>query len=122
MAIYYAEIPIKLPSLNDYVLACRANRYSAASMKKDAETKISWYLYSLPKIEKPVLIHFHWKEGNRKRDIDNVAFAKKFILDALVRCGKLQNDDNRFVVGFRDTFEYGRDFRVYLTIEEVTKA
>ena len=119
MAIYTAKIPLKLPSLNDYVLACRSNKFLAAKMKKDTEYEIGAYLQDIPHITKPVLINFHWIEGSKRRDIDNVAFAKKFILDALVKYGKLENDDNRYVAGFMDSFEYGRKFAVYVTIEEV---
>lgn len=105
MAQYHAHIPAKLPGLNDYIRACRANRFEGAKMKQDAETMISYYIRDLPKLSGPVSIRFHWTEGNRRRDLDNVAFAKKFILDALVKTGKLPNDNRKFVRGFRDTFE-----------------
>lgn len=105
MAQYHAHIPVKLPGLNDYVRACRANRFEGAKMKQDAEQLISFYLRGLPDITCPVTIRFHWTEGNRRRDLDNVAFAKKFVLDALVKTGKLPNDNRKFVRGFRDTFE-----------------
>ena len=32
----------KLPSLNEYIDACRRNRYQAAKMKRDAEELIIW--------------------------------------------------------------------------------
>lgn len=112
------EIGMKLPSLNDYVDMCRGNRYEAARYKKDIEAVISIFIGRLPRFEAPVRIHFHWVESSRRRDPDNVAFAKKFILDALVKSGKLKDDNRRFVTSFRDTFEYGREAKVVLTIEE----
>lgn len=105
MAQHHAHIPVKLPGLNDYIRACRANRFEGAKMKQDAEAMISYYIMDLPELRGPVSIRFHWTEGNRRRDLDNVAFAKKFILDALVKTGKLPNDDRKHVIGFRDTFE-----------------
>lgn len=49
-------------------------------------------------------VKFRWYEANKKRDLDNVAFAKKFIFDALVDCGVLKNDSRKYVVGFSDDF------------------
>lgn len=114
------EIPLKLPSLNEYIRSCRSNRYAGAKMKADVERDISWFIKDLPRFENPVEIHFHWIEGNKRRDLDNSCFAKKFILDALVKCGKLKDDNRRYVQGFRDTFAYGDDFKVILTITEVS--
>ena len=113
------EIPLKLPSLNEYIRSCRSNRYAGAKIKADVENNISVFIARLPRFENPVEIDFHWIEGNKKRDLDNCAFAKKFILDALVKCGKLKDDNRRYVQGFRDTFAYGDDFKVILTITEV---
>ena len=45
-------------------------------------------------------------EENKKRDLDNICFAKKFILDALVKANVLKNDTHNYVVGFTDTFQY----------------
>lgn len=113
------EIPLKLPSLNEYIRSCRSNRYAGAKMKADVENNISVFIARLPRFENPVEIDFHWIEGNKKRDLDNCAFAKKFILDALVKCGKLKDDNRRCVQGFRDRFSYGNEFKVILTITEV---
>jgi Holliday junction resolvase RusA-like endonuclease len=111
------EIPLKLPSLNDYVRACRANKYGGAKMKKDTEEAIGWFIKSLPRFESPVTISFHWIEANKRRDYDNIAFGKKFILDALVKYGKLKDDNRRFVTGFADTFQYGEKTAVIINIE-----
>ena len=64
-------------------------------------------------------ITFNWIESNRKRDLDNVAFAKKFILDALVKCGKMKDDNRNYVLGFVDEFFYSNETKVILKIEEV---
>lgn len=112
------EINMQLPSLNEYVNACRANRFQASKMKRDIESDISWFIARLPRFEKPVKIHFHWIEGNKRRDYDNIAFAKKFILDALVKRGKLKDDNRRCVTGFTDSFSYGKETKVILYIEE----
>ena len=113
------EIPLKLPSLNQYINECRKNRYAGANMKRNIEQDIGFYINTLPKYQKPIKIHFHWIEGNKKRDLDNVCFAKKFILDSMVKAGKLKDDNRNYVTGFTDTFEYGNETKVILEITEV---
>ena len=114
------EIPFRLPSLNQYINECRKNRYAGAKMKKDVDADIGWYINTLPKYQKPIKIHFHWIEENKRRDFDNICFAKKFILDSMVKAGKLKDDNRNYVVGLEDSFEYAKESKVILEIEEVT--
>lgn len=117
--IYKAIIEMKLPSLNEYVNVCRTNPYKASKFKKDLERDIGYYLQKLPSFDKPVKIHFHWIEQNRRRDLDNVAAAKKFILDAMVKVGVLTNDNRKCVAAFTDTFSYDKEAKVVVEIMEV---
>ena len=65
-----------------------------------------------------VYLHFTWIEPNRNRDLDNVCFAKKFILDALVSNGIIETDGWRGVSGFTDEFGVDADNpRIEVTIE-----
>lgn len=121
MAVFKAIIPYKFPSLNEYVLACRGNRYSGANMKKKVQKDISLYLKKLPTFSTPIRIDTTWQEANRKRDPDNCCFAKKFILDALVALGKIPNDNMTYIKGFSDSFEVGKDYKVTLKITEVNE-
>ena len=113
------EIPLKMPSCNDYIRACRANPHVGAKMKARTEDELAVYIMRLPRFEKPVKIGFHWVEETKRRDLDNICFAKKFILDAMVKCGKLKDDNRKCVTAFTDTFGYGEQTKVILTIEEV---
>lgn len=112
------KIPLKLPSCNEYINACRNNKFAGAKMKKDVENSLAIYINKLPEFTKPVKIHFLWIEKTKKRDIDNVAFGKKFILDTMVKRHKLQNDNRNNVYAFTDEFLYGNENAVILTIEE----
>ena len=110
----------KLPSLNEYIEACRRNPHCGAKMKASTEAAIIPQLAKLPKIDKPVHISFIWHEANKRRDKDNVAAGKKFILDALQKAGKLINDNNDYIAGFTDRFEYGgKEYGCTLIIEGV---
>ena len=97
----------QLPNLNDYTKACRGNKYSGAQMKKHAEAIISTYIMAQLRgvcFDSTVELAFRWYEPNRKRDLDNICFAKKFILDALVSNGIIVADGWKVVVGFTDHF------------------
>jgi Holliday junction resolvase RusA-like endonuclease len=112
------EIGMKLPSANEYIGVCRTNPYKAAKFKKDIEDQIGAFIADLPKFNKSIKIHFVWVEENRRRDLDNIAFSKKFILDSMVKHGKLLDDNRKIVTAFTDTFEYGKEAKVILEIEE----
>lgn len=97
----------KLAGLNDYTRACRSNRYIGAKMKADAENIITAHIKEqIPDVhfDGTVELKFRWYEPNKKRDLDNVCFAKKFILDALVRNGTIVADGWKGVIGFTDEF------------------
>lgn len=115
------EIPFRLPSLNEYIDKCRNNRYGGAKYKKEIEREI---LRVLPKcqIECQVWFDFVWYEQTKRRDKDNVAFAKKYILDAIQRSGMLPNDNNQFVLGFSDRFVYGEGDKVKVIVKEMSDA
>jgi len=118
------EIPMRLPSLNEYIKASKVikgNWNKGNQMKQDVQDDIMIYLNKMPKYDKPIKIHFHWVEENKKRDLDNVCFAKKFVLDAMVKAGKLKDDNRKCVTGFTDTFEYAKESKVILEIEEIWK-
>ena len=114
-------IDMKLPSLNDYTRWCRSNKFLAANYKTKIEQEIGYFLTGMPKWTKPIKIHFTWVEGNKRRDLDNVCFAKKFILDSMVKHGKLKDDNRKYVTAFTDSFEYGDKTKVILEIEEEEK-
>lgn len=95
-------IPIRLPDANDYINECRKHWSKGAAMKKDIEKDIMLFLRG--RYEGKIFVQFTWHEPNRKRDKDNIAFAKKFVLDAMQKRGIIDNDKN--VAGFLDLFVY----------------
>jgi Holliday junction resolvase RusA-like endonuclease len=116
-------IPGRLPGLNEYTAANRTHPKAGARAKKEAEWQVAWgvKIARLEPIEGPVYLTFAWHEPDRRRDVDNVAFAKKFILDALVRLGILAGDGRKHVVGFTDEFHLDRIRpRVVVTIERTS--
>lgn len=95
-------------------------------MKKEAEEVISWYIkMQIPNahFDNAVVLNFRWYEPNKKRDLDNICFAKKFILDALVKAGTIKTDGWKGVAGFTDDFFVDKENpRVEVDIEFCDKA
>lgn len=63
------EIPLKLPSLNQYINASRAGeagRYIANNMKQNYTKEIKQYIKELPKLNK-VAIEFLWTERRQQK-------------------------------------------------------
>jgi Holliday junction resolvase RusA-like endonuclease len=109
--------------LNEYVNACRYSKYAGAKMKRDAEEKamLSIVISGMKPVETyPVKINFLWVERTKKRDLDNVAWAKKVILDALVAQRILVDDGQKYVIGFTDELATdSQNPRIEVEIKEV---
>lgn len=118
---YIFEINKRLPSFNEYTRQNRANKYAGAEMKKREEDYIYLAIKNQLgnlKIKNPVKVNFLWIEENGKRDLDNICFAKKFILDALVKAKVIENDNRKYILGFMDNFEYASFSKVIVELEE----
>ena len=114
------EIPFRLPGLNDYINAERANRFAAAKLKKQTQEAIKKCTVGLTPVTKPVKISFIWQGKTARRDIDNISAAKKFILDALVASGLLPDDSRKWVKGFDgESFPIGKEDKITVTLEEL---
>ena len=56
---------------------------------------------------------------NKRKDKDNIAFAKKFILDGMIQAKLIQNDGWKEISGFTDEFHVDKNNpRVEVTIYE----
>lgn len=99
-------IPGRLPGLNEYIKACRANKYAGAEMKQTTEEIIQWEIKRQLKNKTvgPSEFIFHWYEPKKNRDKDNIAFAKKYVFDALQATGTLCGDGWNQVIEFSDKF------------------
>ena len=111
-------IPFKLPSLNDYINACRTNPHVGATVKKNVERDIAWEIKAAkltPVINKAVVC-MTFVEGNKRRDVDNVMSGAKFCLDALVSSGVLLGDSPKHVIAAPAFVTYGEGARVIVEL------
>ena len=96
--------------LNKYIRAERANKYAASAIKKKETQRVIEACKGVATdFQYPVLIVFEWTTKDKRKDPDNVAFAKKFILDGLVKGGVLDGDSPKYIESFRDEFDVDKD-------------
>ncbi|MBQ6929027.1 MAG: hypothetical protein IJN27_01805 [Oscillospiraceae bacterium] len=114
------KIPYKLDGLNEYTEECRNSKYDGNKCKRENEKIIRLCIRNcrLKKMPGAYFVRFTWWEATKQRDKDNVAFAKKFILDALQKEKITKGDDNRYLLGFEDRFVYGQGQGVVAEIFE----
>ena len=118
-------IPGRLPNLNDYTKANRTSPVVGNKMKQEQEEYISTFILEQIKgikFKGMTYLHFRWIEANRNRDLDNICFAKKFILDALVKNEVIETDGWKGVYGFTDEFDIDAfNPRIEVVIEGIMK-
>lgn len=117
-----AFIPGRLPGANEYINACRADSRKGNEMKRDAQMLCLCGLHKLPRHNSGrVGIKFEWIEPNMHRDPDNIAFAKKFILDQMQTMKIISGDGWRQIAFLQDAFRVDNKnpgVKVYLYIIE----
>jgi hypothetical protein len=112
MANIVVSIPHRFVSLNDYINAERTNKYMGAKIKK-SETQVAENAFrGLQPILEPCKVRFTWVVTDKRRDLDNIAFAKKYILDGAVSAGVLKGDNMKYIVGFEDVLAFGDSEKV----------
>lgn len=102
VSLAFFEIPGKLPGLNDIIGAARTHYHAAASQKKKAQKVVIEAARRAGldevRLKGPTRVEITWVEPNKRRDVDNICAGVKFILDALVEFGVLENDDQKHIV------------------------
>lgn len=97
----------EMADLNTYIQAERGqNGMRSAAKIKEVFTHFVQYqtLKEKPLEIYPVRISMHWYTKDLKIDPDNTAFAKKFVLDGLVKNKVLRNDGRKQIAGFADEY------------------
>lgn len=121
------RLVIKTPllSLNETIAQAKNQAYGFspyARQKREAEGTIMLEIHTqllqyqkkfsyLPKweVETGSCFHFRWYTKNRRRDPDNIASACKFIFDAMIKQGCLENDSWKYVQFISHDFHVDKD-------------
>lgn len=98
-----------LANLNDYIDVERGpyGMKKASAIKKMNTEYVQYQTLNekpLKDVDYPLIIQMDWYTKDLKHDPDNISFAKKFILDGLVRNKVLANDGRKQITGFVDNF------------------
>lgn len=121
----YFLIPARLPSLNEYINACRRNKYAGAKLKRETETLIGYFIASykargkLQAVSGQVDIEITFTEPNRKRDVDNVQSGQKYILDALKNAKIIKDDSPKYIRQITHKVEYAKEPSVLVVLKEI---
>ena len=108
----------RFTSLNKYINAERRNRHIAAKIKKD-ETNIAYVsLIGKQPIDTPCKLKFTWYIKDKRTDADNICFAKKYILDGMMKAELIENDSLQYITGFTDEFVIDKNERVEIEVYE----
>ncbi|MBX9032643.1 RusA family crossover junction endodeoxyribonuclease [Gordonibacter massiliensis (ex Traore et al. 2017)] len=120
-------IPGRLDGLNEYTASCRSHAQVGARVKRRNQEAVCWAIKAarLKPMETPVNVRITWfekpkRKGAMMRDRDNIQFAVKFILDALVEMGIIPDD------GFNDIgdvnhkcYRASDEARIVVELEEI---
>ncbi len=110
-------IPIRLPGMNEIIAAAKSHHMAYAVMKRKNTDDIVWLIKRLPRYD-TVDITIAWYEPNMRRDIDNISAGQKFMLDALVKAGVIEDDSQKYVKSIKHQFYVDKDNpRIELTLE-----
>lgn len=102
--------------LNEYITAERTNKYLGAKIKRDTTHFVMMSVMNKEKIKTPCRLKFTWMISNKRRDLDNIAFAKKFILDGFVKAKIIPSDNLNHIIGFIDEFELSNKVGVRIEV------
>jgi len=116
-------IDCDLPTLNDYIQLERGNKYVAATLKKRTTLSVCWIAknkdFILP-VNTCFDIEINWYRKNNKHDSDNVFFGIKFVLDGIVKAGKLRGDGRKHINNISNKIHTDKAINLnYCTIEFV---
>ena len=103
----------ELTDLNQYIKALNNHRFVGSKIKKEETERVYWECKEQkikPVTKFPVKIHYRWYSPNARKDIDNVAFSKKFINDGLTMAEVLPDDSRKYIKGFSDNFFIDKEF------------
>ena len=101
------------PTLNEYINVERNNRYSANSQKQKYTNITKMLAKHCNKVTEKADMLFEWHVAT-KHDHDNIAFAKKFILDGFKQAGVIKDDKQAYIGHLYD--EFYKDTRSYVIV------
>lgn len=107
----------ELMDLNNYINAERSNRFMASKIKKEQTAIVSNVIKKemvagliIKEEHFPLDFEFHWFMKNKRKDKDNIVFAKKFLFDGMIDSGLIANDGWKEIGTFKDVVAVDKEF------------
>lgn len=114
----------ELTDFNTYSDAERTSRQKAAKIKKKETYRVAaaFMPYRLAKPKLPISLKIRWICKNKRKDKDNIAFAKKFLFDGMQQAGVIPNDGWKEIGDWSEEFSIDKNNpRIEIEIEEMEK-
>ncbi len=113
------KVKFNFKSLNEVINESKKHWTKYSKIKEHLTNSISIQCPGL-NIDYHIDIHFEWHPKNKMKDHDNIAFNKKYILDAMVKKGTITTDTQKVVCDFKDSFIYDskEDFVIIYIFEK----
>ncbi len=110
----------EFPTLNEVIEASKSHHMVYANQKKDYTALALMQLSNVPRIDNKADWIFTWYRKNRRNDPDNIQVGTKYILDAFVKKGIIENDGWNQINSIKHKFAVDKDNpRVEIQIKEV---
>lgn len=96
----------KLSGMNDIIGLARIHWAASNTLKKKETQRCAEAIiaHGIPILKRPFMLHFHWFESNKRRDLDNICAAAKFVLDGMVLSNRIPFDTRKWVTGIIHSF------------------
>lgn len=91
--MYRIEVEGRVPTLNQYR---NFHYYKNNNLKQEWTERLLRRMTSLPHFDKPITLHVT-QFTKRMRDCDNTVIAAKYMQDALVKGGYIQDDNPDYI-------------------------
>lgn len=115
MEIY---IPYNFDNWNTYILKERSNRYWASNIKKQESSIVERYAHGLKYTGSyPVKLTITKYFKDKRQDLDNVRV--KGVIDGLVKCGVLKNDNLTCITEIELKAEFSDKVGIKVQIQEI---
>ena len=116
-------VPGPLPGQNEMIAAAksghgRGNAYARIKKAWTNAVALRARANCIPHMDR-IRLDCRWLESKRNRDPDNIASAKKFILDGLVEAGVIDGDGWAHIAAFSDSWDLAGRSGVVVTVTPV---
>jgi len=99
----------EITTMNEYTYSNRGGWGFAVKQDETQRCADELAIQADGEIPTPAIFSFTWYRKDRRTDPDNIAFSKKFLMDAFQEAGLIENDGWLQVGGFEDRFIKDKD-------------